>query len=519
MSTFEDVINQQGHLVYTNVGNSMMPLLRQGRDLMIIGRKPEGRLKRYDIPLYKRDNGQYILHRILKTRKDDYVICGDNQWHREIGISDRHIIGVLQAVVRNGKQIPVTDWRFRLYSHVWCDFFWIRASLFWLRDLPMRLKSKLRQSSLPQMNSSERTLFYQVIQEGLWGKPVSSVPEGIRWNVVMDQFKYQTVMGIASEPMLRLVKEGMVPQSCSLEFLQRIGRNIQQHHNLDARVVEVFAMLQQQGFKPVLLKGQGNARFYPTPLLRQCGDIDIYIGPKDYRRAQVYFAPFGDGEKASESSKHYHINYKGVIVELHRIAEKQFVWGTNAEYQLLSKKWLEDTEPDYVTINGVQTPIPPLQFNALYVFNHLWHHFVLLGVGWRQVCDWAVLLHHAHNRIDKKMLGDQLQRLRLLHPWQCMGWLAVNRLGLPAEEMPFYSDKVAPKARRIERLMEQEGNFGKYQKGMSSGKWSKWIRKPISFLRHIIRFTHLIPISFIDTICGFSHTVIDGIIHYFTDKD
>lgn len=144
MNRFEDVIAKEGHLVYTNVGRSMMPLLRQGRDLMVIVRKPEGRLKRYDIPLYKRDNGQYILHRILRTRKDDYVICGDNQWHRETGVTDRHIIGVLQAVVRDGKTIPVTDWRFRLYSHLWCDFFWIRALLFWMRDFPGRVVRKLR---------------------------------------------------------------------------------------------------------------------------------------------------------------------------------------------------------------------------------------------------------------------------------------------------------------------------------------------------------------------------------------
>ena len=100
-STFEQEIQKSGKLIYTNVGDSMMPFIRQGRDILIIS-KVNGRLKRYDVPLYKRDSGQYVLHRILKVRKDDYVICGDNRYVKEYGITDSHIIGVLTAVIRNG---------------------------------------------------------------------------------------------------------------------------------------------------------------------------------------------------------------------------------------------------------------------------------------------------------------------------------------------------------------------------------------------------------------------------------
>ena len=126
-STFEEQLALHGKLIYTNVGDSMEPLIRQGRDLLIITAKPEGRLKRYDVPLYKRDSGQYVLHRILKVRQDDYVICGDNRWQREYGITDRHIIGVLTGIVRDGKEISINDKRYRLYVHLWCDFFYVRA--------------------------------------------------------------------------------------------------------------------------------------------------------------------------------------------------------------------------------------------------------------------------------------------------------------------------------------------------------------------------------------------------------
>ena len=67
-STFEEEIARNGFLLYRNVGDSMLPLIRQGRDLVLVSRKPEGRLKKYDVPLYRRDSGQYVLHRILKVR-------------------------------------------------------------------------------------------------------------------------------------------------------------------------------------------------------------------------------------------------------------------------------------------------------------------------------------------------------------------------------------------------------------------------------------------------------------------
>ena len=139
--TFEDEINRKGNLVYTNIGDSMMPLLRQKRDLVIL-KKPEGRLKKYDVPLYRRDNGKYVLHRVLKVRKKDYVICGDNRYHKEYGITDRHIIGVLASVVRDGKTISVTDWKYRLYVHLWCDFFYVRAAILFVKGKWCRLRRK-----------------------------------------------------------------------------------------------------------------------------------------------------------------------------------------------------------------------------------------------------------------------------------------------------------------------------------------------------------------------------------------
>lgn len=136
-STYEEQLLLHGRLLYTNVGDSMMPLLRERRDLMVIDRKGPGRCRKYDAILYRRPTGEYVLHRILKVCDEGYVLCGDNRWIREYGVQEDWVLGVLTAVIRDGKEIPVTNWSYRLYVHLWCDFFYARA-------LILRVSARLR---------------------------------------------------------------------------------------------------------------------------------------------------------------------------------------------------------------------------------------------------------------------------------------------------------------------------------------------------------------------------------------
>ena len=115
MSSFEEELEQNGTLVFPNKGTSMMPLLRENRDLMVIEKKGPGRLKKYDAVLYKRDD-TYVMHRILKVRDRDYWIVGD---HCRVGefVKDEQILGVLKQVVRDGRTIRTTDPCYQVYVH------------------------------------------------------------------------------------------------------------------------------------------------------------------------------------------------------------------------------------------------------------------------------------------------------------------------------------------------------------------------------------------------------------------
>lgn len=123
--SFEELLNTQGYIVYTNVGFSMLPLLRQRRDIIEIRKKLPGRCKKYDVVLYKRGD-RYILHRILKVLPEGYIIAGDHNTFIEKDITDEHILGVMTRVIRDGKEIHMDDPGYRLYVHLWCDCYPVR---------------------------------------------------------------------------------------------------------------------------------------------------------------------------------------------------------------------------------------------------------------------------------------------------------------------------------------------------------------------------------------------------------
>ena len=114
----EQYLAENDRLIYTNKGKSMLPLLREGRDLFIIEAKKNGRCKVGDTVLFKRGS-DYVLHRVITVRPNDYDILGDNCINPERGIKDDDILGVMTGFVRNGKEHSINEPGYRLYVYVW----------------------------------------------------------------------------------------------------------------------------------------------------------------------------------------------------------------------------------------------------------------------------------------------------------------------------------------------------------------------------------------------------------------
>ncbi len=134
MTTFEQELDAHGRIIYTNKGVSMLPLLRQGKDVMYIEKRTDCRCKKYDAVLFKRSNGQYVLHRITKVLDGGYFIIGDNCVTGEF-VLEQQVLGILKSIRRNQKTIQVTDFGYQCYVRIWrpLRMTWLRAKRFYYR--------------------------------------------------------------------------------------------------------------------------------------------------------------------------------------------------------------------------------------------------------------------------------------------------------------------------------------------------------------------------------------------------
>lgn len=98
-------------------GISMEPMLRQGRDSVTLS-PISAPLRKYDLPLYRRENGAYVLHRVISAGSS-YTCIGDNQFVKETGIRQEQLIGIVTAFTRKGKTYPVTHPGYRIYCRLW----------------------------------------------------------------------------------------------------------------------------------------------------------------------------------------------------------------------------------------------------------------------------------------------------------------------------------------------------------------------------------------------------------------
>ena len=140
--SYEEYLRKYHTLTYKNVGVSMLPLLKQGRDSFTVREVKQGEsCKLWDVVLYKRGTDQYVLHRIVKVYEDFYDILGDNCIGIESGIPKIDVIGVMTDFAHKGKQYKTGDRRYRLYVWLWCRPYKLRI---FLKKIRMRLQSVLR---------------------------------------------------------------------------------------------------------------------------------------------------------------------------------------------------------------------------------------------------------------------------------------------------------------------------------------------------------------------------------------
>ena len=109
----EAAITEGGEFVLYPRGTSMQPFLRENETAAVLV-APDS-IKKHDTVLYRRENGVYVLHRIVKIRRDGYTMCGDNQYVLEHGIQKSQIVARVSAIITGDMRDELSGKKYRRY--------------------------------------------------------------------------------------------------------------------------------------------------------------------------------------------------------------------------------------------------------------------------------------------------------------------------------------------------------------------------------------------------------------------
>ncbi|MBR4266993.1 MAG: nucleotidyltransferase family protein [Bacteroidales bacterium] len=217
------------------------------------------------------------------------------------------------------------------------------------------------------------------------------VPSPDEWKVLYEISKSQSLVGICFLGIQKLPIEQHPPLEIELKFLGWSGKIQNKNLDINKRCVLLQQKLHQAGFKVCFLKGQGNATFYPEPLLRQSGDIDIWVDG-GFDKVLKYVNSVKHPREATDQDIDFPV-FRDTEVELHYKAASL----PNPFKSKRVGKWFDDIQQKSLfskTLlpDGNDIIIPNPEMNLVYQLIHIYRHFFELGIGMRQIMDYYYLL-------------------------------------------------------------------------------------------------------------------------------
>lgn len=302
-----------------------------------------------------------------------------------------------------------------------------------------------------------REILFKLLRCSLWGKPFGESIDGADFIRILPIAEQQTVFGMVIGALKDARVEGMVDKTPLLEAIG-VGEQIkQQNRVVNAELSEFASLCRSNSLTYMVVKGQTVGCLYPEPLLRQSGDIDFLIPESRFNTLDYALAIGVEIPKMKEMEVGF--SRHGISYELHiglrgwAKKEHQKAWDEQVE-----KEWQEE---HFVEIEGqkVRTLSPTL--NAAYIFIHLFFHFIREGVSLRQLCDWAIVLHHYKDEINHDELLQILVELDVFDAYCAFGSILVDKLGLPLRELPVpINDEDRKWQTKILYDIFRGGNFG-----------------------------------------------------------
>lgn len=314
-----------------------------------------------------------------------------------------------------------------------------------------------------------RDTFFELLQMGLWGKGKLSAGNPLsdeEWSSLYQYALNHTVEGVLFDSFPLLAEEQLPPRTLRMKWTARVDQIERHNVRMNEVIAAQYVTFVKQGLPPILLKGQGVAKWYPNPLRRTSGDIDWYFDREKYRKAEKLLQEKG---LLVRSAFGFSLEYDwaGIHIEHHsRVFDLR-----NPFLKAYLKKLLADSTNDTLQVNGQEVAIlnPTLQIFQVNV--HILKHLLSFGVGLRQICDAAVLYKAYKHKVDGYILRKMYEKVGILKWAHQLHHILIQYTGLSEDDLPFplTNDK------RADWMMEeiwQSGNFGFYDARFAEGKVS-----------------------------------------------
>ena len=326
--------------------------------------------------------------------------------------------------------------------------------------------------------------YLELLKASIWGGELTNerVNEltSERVNEVIRLAAFQGTGPLVYDQLLKL-KDLNIPNALRIQMKQQCMMSMMLQNAMMPLLSQGWKALENAGIDPVLLKGFGLAQYYPQPHLRQWGDMDVYVGQKNYHLGcEVLCGVFPHArhpENEDEEFKHFNFEFGDTILEMHRVSMTFAHPRDRRYYEKLEEQSLTKNGPK-MEVGDMTVTVPEDTFNVFFVFLHAWHHFIETGMNMKQMSDIAVLLHAKRDVIDKERLHEALKRLHLMEVWQQIMYVLVKYLGMAQDECLFYTDKYAKRAELLFERIMQEGSSRRHEEinteGVSYLK-RKWI--------------------------------------------
>lgn len=334
-------------------------------------------------------------------------------------------------------------------------------------------------------------LFLRLVRNALW-QTEEELPEELSAQMaanILRGGKEQGLLGLVCDALMR--NKIKMPEEQYLEMMVLLMKVKKSNEEVNEGLRRLKGLFDERGIGYRVVKGQAVGAYYPTPALRMSGDIDYYCDARNFPKAQAAVREaWGIEADANGSLCHIHYDYKGVVYEGH-FALTQFYSKKRDGYW---QQWVDSDEGGSACVEGMTVPTLSPTMHTLYVFVHLYSHLKGLGVGLRQFCDLAVMLHGCRQEIDDERLHGMLKVLGMERAFRAVACILTEYLGMPQEDLGFaLTDRDRRYARRLLGIVKYRGNMGHYHKRSGDSGWRHNMESAAIKLSHFIKLWPLAP--------------------------